>query len=351
MRVLICPDRMGPLSSATAGQILAAGWPGATSRTVGEAGRSFVEATADGWGVALSTSALDGAVVESAVDRAGDAVVLGVSAGGMATEGSPIPYAASSSVLGRAAATLLTAHRPRQLLVDLAGVDTHDAGAGLLAGFGAIAEGGALTGGVQGLGGLTRLDLGPVRDLLDGVQLVGVVPSGARADQLLGLRGITSRRGRAAGEDAAVLLATDAAVQALTELVAPEQATVPGAGACGGLGWAVLALGGRLATGPELGLADAHAAYDLVVSGCGVFDFATRGGGVVSAAAELAAEALAPCVVIAGEVLIGAREMRTMGIEAAYAVYESRWDRPTGGDLSEADLAAAVTRVSRSWRW
>ena len=47
------------------------------------------------------------------------------------------------------------------------------------------------------------------------------------------------------------------------------------------------------------------AEVDLVVSGCGVFDFATRGGGVVAAAAEVAAEHLAPCVIIAGEVLIG----------------------------------------------
>ena len=115
-----------------------------------------------------------------------------------------------------------------------------------------------------------------------------------------------------------MLLAADAALQRLTELVAPGSAATPGAGACGGLGWTMMALGGRLATGPDLGLAGAGDEYDLVVTGCGVFDFVARGGGVVAAAAELAAAALAPCIVIAGEVLIGAREMRTMGIEAAY---------------------------------
>ena len=39
---------------------------------------------------------------------------------------------------------------------------------------------------------------------------------------------------------------------------------------------------------------------------------------------------LAPCIVIAGEVLIGSREMRTMGIEAAYPVRESQHDDPQG---------------------
>lgn len=351
MRVLICPDRMGPLSSAVAVRVLAGGWPGATVRTVGEAGRGFVEATADGWASGVSTTMLDGAVVEVALTHSEDTAVLGITAGGPVETGSPIPYDASSVVLGRAIRSLLSEHRPQRLLVDLTGIDVHDAGAGLLAGLGAVADGARITSGAAALTGLTAVDLYPVRTLLAGIELVGVVPSAERDDQLLGLRGITSRRGRAAGEDAAILLATDAGLQQLTDLIAPDAATMPGSGACGGLGWAVLALGGRLATGPQLGLADARGTYDLVVTGCAVFDFASRGGGVVAAAAELAAEALAPCIVIAGEVLIGAREMRTMGIEAAYAVHESRLDRPTGGDLSEADLAATVTRVSRSWRW
>jgi glycerate kinase len=118
----------------------------------------------------------------------------------------------------------------------------------------------------------------------------------------------------------------------------------------------VLALGGRLTTGPALGLAAAplgegRPAPDLVVTGCSVFDFAARGGGVVAAAAEAASSVLAPCVVVAGEVLIGSREMRTLGIEAAYAVRESTADAPAGGDVGAAELAATARRVGRSWSW
>jgi glycerate kinase len=89
---------------------------------------------------------------------------------------------------------------------------------------------------------------------------------------------------------------------------------------------------------------------DLTVTGCSAFDFASRGGGVVSAMAEAASHSLSPCIVIAGEVLIGSREMRAMGIEAAYAVRESALDLPSG-DVSEEELAATARRVARSWSW
>ena len=64
MRVLICPDRMGALSSARAGRARAAGWPGAEVRPVGEAGQGFVEATADGWGGVEQSAVWDGLPVE-----------------------------------------------------------------------------------------------------------------------------------------------------------------------------------------------------------------------------------------------------------------------------------------------
>lgn len=350
VRVLISPDRMGSLSSRQAGLALAAGWPGAEVRPVGEAGGGFLEATADRWGARIQTAIWDGLPVEWAT---GDgSAVLGVAGpAGSAADGSPIPYAASSLPLGRALATLLAGHRPRSLLVDLTGLDVHDAGAGLLAGLGARGHGASLEDGAAGLTGLTSVDTDRVRALLDGIDLIGVVPTAERESALLGLRGITSRRGRAAGEDAAPLLATDAALEQLADLVAPDRAAEPGAGACGGLGWAVLALGGRLVTGPALALAVLQQRPDLVVSGCSVFDFASRGGGVVAAAASVAADHLAPCVVVAGEVLIGGREMRTMGIEAAYPIRVTSLDRPTGGDLSADEIAQAAIRVARSWRW
>ena len=184
---------------------------------------------------------------------------------------------------------------------------------------------------------------------------MGVVPAAQLGQPLLGLRGITSRAGREAGVDPELMLRTDAALEAFARLASPAQAAAPGAGACGGLGFAVLALGGQLSTGPALALASASGqqalhGVDLVVTGCSVFDFASRGGGVVASMAEAAAAALSPCIVIAGEVLIGSREMRTMGIEAGYAVQESLIDDPHA-EISEEELASTARRVARSWSW
>ncbi|HEU5487127.1 MAG TPA: hypothetical protein VFU98_19650, partial [Microlunatus sp.] len=93
MRVLICPDRMASLSSSAAGRALAVGWPDAVTRAVGEAGRGFVEATADQWGVPVETSVLDGVVLETA--WADGSAVIGVSGAGPVPADAPIPVDAS----------------------------------------------------------------------------------------------------------------------------------------------------------------------------------------------------------------------------------------------------------------
>jgi glycerate 2-kinase len=181
------------------------------------------------------------------------------------------------------------------------------------------------------------------------------VPAAQLSEPLLGLRGITSRAGREANVEPEQMLRTDATLERFARLASPAHAGAPGSGACGGVGFGVLALGGRLSTGPAFALASPAGQQglrgaDLVVTGCSVFDFASRGGGVVAAMAETAAAALTPCIVIAGEVLIGSREMRTMGIEAAYPVRESLLDE-VQGEVSQEDVAMTARRVARSWSW
>jgi glycerate 2-kinase len=351
VRVLVAADSVGSLPSRVAGDAIASGWSTADARVlpVGESGAGFAQAYAD----------LLDAELEAAV--AGDVLVRTATAGGTALAqvsrpryGGLLPLTASSRPLGEVLACILSEQRPGRLIVDLAGLPVHDAGAGLLAALGANGDQ-PLGGGVEPLGRLTSLDLSGARAALGRTELVGVLPATQLGQPLLGLRGITSLAGRAAGMEPADLLATDAALERFAKLAAPERAAEPGAGACGGLGFAVLALGGRLTTGPELAFSSpkglrARSGVELVVTGCSVFDFARRGGGVVAAAAELAAASLSPCVLIAGEVVVGAREMRAMGIEAAYAVRESALDVPTG-EVSEVELRRTAARVARSWRW
>lgn len=355
MRVLVATDTIGSLSSARAGTLLATGWADGDVTVVplGEAGAGFAVAAADQLGAALVTTAVEDCW--QSIARQGGTAVVAVEYARL--EAPPdLPLTASSAGLGHAVRHVLQepAGRPQRLLVDLTGPAAHDGGAGFLAALGATADV-ALDQGVAELSGLSRLDLAPARSLLTGVDLVGVVPMDEVARPLLGLRGITSLR-RTSTMDPALLLDTDAALTTFAQVAASHRASAAGAGACGGLGFAVLALGGRLVTGPAYalesnGARSAVATAELVVTGCTEFDFARRGGGVVAEAARVAGEQLAPCIAVAVEVLIGGRELRTLGIESAYPVRERTPTTTAAGDVTEVELIALARRVGRSWRW
>lgn len=355
MRVLVATDTIGSLSSARAGALIATGWSSSEVTVVplGEAGGGFVEAAGDQLGVEVESGVQGERVVSLA--RSGGTTLLALESA-TPSEQAGIPVDATSADLGYALLQALEdSVPPRRLVVDLSGVTVHDGGAGLLAVLRADADR-ALDRGVAGLAGLGQLDITPARKRLDGVDLIGVVPADQIGQALLGLRGITSMRSRDGGVDQASLLATDAALTRYAALAAPEQAQRPGAGACGGLGFVILALGGRLVTGPQYAFANEAAGRavrtaDLVVTGCTVFDFARRGGGVVAEAARIGVEQLCPCIAVAAEVLIGGREMRTMGIESAYPVREPSLESLHGADVSEAELMATARRIGRSWRW
>jgi glycerate kinase len=351
VRIVIASDFIGALSSRRAGEVIASGWlPDAEGSVlpIGDAGGGFAAAYAELAGFTTSSRETTGVIVTTGHGSdTGIVQVLGPKGG------QGIPYEQSSRPIGDAIADALR-NGPRRLMIDLAGMWVHDAGAGMFAALGATADR-PLDRGVAGLDGISEVNLAGVRTLLDETELVGVVPAVQLSQPLLGLRGITSRAGQEANADPELMLRTDAALEAFARQTSPQHAAAPGAGACGGLGFAVLALGGQLSTGPALILASAAGQQalrgaDLVVTGCSIFDFASRGGGVVAAMAEAAAAALAPCIVIAGEVIIGSREMRTMGIEAAYAVHESLADHAQP-EISEEELAATARRVAKSWSW
>lgn len=349
MRVAVVSDQIGPLTPRAAGNALAAAWAslGAQCAVIpsGAAGST--------WIAALSET--DSAQVELLPTGVDDPVALGTSAGrtvGVALEAEPVAPGiptASSLPLGRAIRDALAAWpAPAQLAVDLTWArTTHDGGAGILAALGASADV-DLAAGLPGLDGLSRLDLAGARELLGDTELVGVVGDGEADARLLGLRGISAGRGHAAQLDLAQSLAADRSLERLAALVCPDRATDAGAGACGGAALAVLALGGRIETGPahlggRLGLDRTIAAADLVVAGCTAFDYLTRGGDVVTDLARRCGAAGVPLVVVADEVVIGSREMRTFGVEAAHAL--------DFGDPTPDAVTSSAARIAASWRW
>ena len=64
--------------------------------------------------------------------------------------------------------------------------------------------------------------------------------------------------------------------------------------------------------------------------------------------AAIAAEALRPCVAIAGQVLVGSREMRALGVESAYSLVDLAGEERAFADPAGA-LAEVAARVARTW--
>ncbi len=145
----------------------------------------------------------------------------------------------------------------------------------------------------------------------------------------------------------------DGLLEELAKAAGARTALEKGAGAAGGLGYALLLLGATRRPGIEL-VAEATdlparaRLADLVVTGEGAFDFSSRAGKVPYGVAAVAADAIRPCVALAGQVLVGSREMRALGIESAYSLVERVGEERAFADPAGA-LADLAARVARTW--
>ncbi|MCW2819434.1 MAG: Glycerate kinase, partial [Marmoricola sp.] len=64
--------------------------------------------------------------------------------------------------------------------------------------------------------------------------------------------------------------------------------------------------------------------------------------------AEAASQALVPCIALAGKVLIGAREMRALGVESAYSLVDLVGEERAFAAPADA-LADLAERTARTW--
>ncbi|MEY9863499.1 glycerate kinase [Catenulispora sp. GAS73] len=247
----------------------------------------------------------------------------------------------------------------KRLVVGLGGTCTTDGGAGLLAALGAEpAE--VLRAGGGALKSLHSLDLTEPRRRLEGVEIV--IASDVD-NPLLGLRGAAAVFGPQKGATDDDVQRLDAALTHFAELagaIGQEPGALrrtldaPGAGAGGGLGYGLMLLGGRRVPGigtviAETGLADLIAEADLVITGEGRFDHSSLGGKVPTGVAEAALESGRPCLVLAGLVEVGKRELAAAGFAAAYEVAEQAGSAQEAMAHAEFHLTALAERVAKSW--
>ncbi|EFQ83435.1 glycerate kinase [Aeromicrobium marinum DSM 15272] len=365
MKVLVAPDKFaGTLSAPEAATAIAEGWRRTapddrlTLAPMADGGPGFMGVLHQALGGDVSVVTVDGPWGDPApvsLLRVGDTVYL-ESAQACGLHLGRGGDADRATTLGVGQAVLAAVESgARHVVVGLGGSATTDGGAGLLAGLGAVADV-PLGAGPHGLEGITRVDLAPALRRLRGVTLTAATDVDS---VLLGMFGAARTFGPQKGLDDAAILVVDRQLDAFVDVVCgptPAERRVadrPGAGAAGGLGFALLLLGAEVTSGIGLvaehtGLADLVATHDLVLTGEGSYDYSSRAGKVVFGVARVAAELARPCVVLAGRVDVGSREMRAMGVESAYGVVDLVGEEPAMSHPARS-LQALGARVARTW--
>ncbi len=317
MRVLIAPDCFGgTLTAREAADAIATGWREAkpdddvTERPLADGGPGFVDVLHAALGGDIRYISVTGPLGEPVEAR-----WLSVP-----TDGRRVAYIESAEACGlhlipaelrpetcetattRGVGELIAAAADDNdvITVGLGGSGTTDGGAGMLA---ALSEPASKTGRA-----LTDISLIAASDVEN--PLLG--PHGAA-------RTFSPQKG-ASPEAVERLEAKLAAMDVLTSV-----SDVPGAGAAGGLGAALLSLGATVKSGAGLvreltGLDAALDNADVVVTGEGSFDWQSLRGKLITAVVGGAAERGIPCVAIAGQVSVGRREMGAAGVQEAYSV-------------------------------
>jgi glycerate kinase len=339
MRIVIAPDKFaGTLSATEAAEAIASGWRTVAPSTeietlpLSDGGPGFldvVEHALDGERVPLITTDPLGRPIPADVFVGADAVyVESALAVGLHLVSAEERDAEAATSAGLADLLREALRRPgRRILVGLGGSATTDGGRGMIE---------ALT-----------------KDEVAALRTREIVALCDVDNPLLGPNGAAAVFGPQKGADAS-------AVQRLDRRLAEWAAAVglpadrPGAGAAGGLGAALFWLGAEVAPGARTlaevaGLPAALASADLVLTGEGAYDFTSLRGKVVAGVAEAAVAEAVPCLVLAGRVTVGRREMLSSGVDAAYALVDEPGGEPRALGDPVGALADLAARVAGQW--
>jgi glycerate kinase len=351
LRVLIAPDSYGDtLSAVEAAEAIAAGWQRARPddelflAPQSDGGPGFVGVLASRLGelhkLRVSGPLNDQVCADWVLDRSAPctAYLECAQACGLNLLGGPptvqTALAAHSRGVGELIAAAVMAGA-RRIVVGLGGSSCTDGGRGL----------------VEALGGLGR-----ARELLAGVELI------AASDvehPLLGPMGAARVFGPQKGADPDTVVTLE---RRLTDwanelgCAAGRRVTdEPGAGAAGGIGAALLALGARRQSGAAIiaehtRLADDIAAAELIITGEGRFDDQSLHGKVVSALAAGARAHGTPVLVLAGQVTLDQPASTAAGIRAAFSIAEQAGSVQAAIDDAANQLAGLSEVTAANWR-
>ncbi|WP_299447847.1 glycerate kinase [uncultured Phycicoccus sp.] len=291
----------------------------------------------------MAWSSTDGTVVVELADACG----LSRLPGGVLR-----PLEASSRGLGEVVGAALDL-RPHRLVVGVGGSASTDGGAGMLAALGARvldAEGHPVPDGGAGLSRVARADLGGLDPRLLDVDLVLAADV---TSPLLGPHGaaaVFAPQKGATPEDVARL---EAALTRWADVLNPGSAAVPGSGAAGGVGFAmVAALGATRRSGVDVvldlvGLDPRLPGADLVITGEGSLDAQTATGKAVAGVARRAGSMGVPTVAVCGRTTLGDIELHGLGLASAYPLSELEPDPERSMAEAAALLHEVGSRIAR----
>jgi glycerate kinase len=246
------------------------------------------------------------------------------------------------------------------LVVGLGGSATNDAGMGMLAALGwgfRDAHGAALA--------PIGASLAQVAAITPGERLEGVTITAACdvTNPLFGPHGaariFAPQKGAAPDEVARLDAGLAQFAQVCEHTLGITGATTPGAGAAGGLGFALLAcLGAHFHPGADLALAHARVADHLAgatlcLTGEGQTDGQTVSGKLPAAVARLCAAHGVPCLALSGALGTGWRALYPLGLTAAVSIGQRPQSLDAAmGETEEAlaDAAEAVGRLAAALR-
>lgn len=284
--------------------------------------------------VELTASGPTGEPCTTAYGRRGEQAVVElaeISGLGQLPDGVLAGMTASSRGTGELIAAAVAAGC-REVVIGIGGSACTDGGAGLVAALGGrllgsdaqpVADGGL------GLADAATLDLSGLHPELAAADLV--IASDVD-NPLTGSQGAAAVYGPQKGVALDEVAALDAALSHWADLVDEATGTdlrqAPGAGAAGGVGFALMAvLGAAARPGAEVvfeltGLRAALDGADLVITGEGSLDAQTLNGKAPAAVAAAGRAAGIPVVAVAGQVTLATEQLQAAGFSAAYALVD-----------------------------
>lgn len=250
--------------------------------------------------------------------------------------------------------TAALANGAQRIIIGLGGTATNDGGAGMLAALGVRfldAIGNEVSPTPTGLQHLGQVDRSGIDPRLAEVEIV--VASDVR-NPLCGSAGASAVFGPQKGATSDDISALDTVLVRLAELVDPEAADCPGAGAAGGLGWALLSLGASLRPGIDvvaevLDLASRIAEADLILTGEGSVDAQTLSGKAPAGVTELARKNSVPVLIFAGRVDQALEAAALSQVKALITITPTGQKLPDAMRNAQLNLERATAEAIQDW--